>query len=186
MLHRYWTGASLPDTEPWVGWVIEKMHPDLMLHDWTDDHLSDEIVGWLDGAAVQVKEEDRPRHRANMVRWWLLREYGGIWLDYDIIPLAPLPVDRRMCATPGSLPSSCVIGLPAPNDPLADKMLTAIQGAGPQSDRPSVEVSGDKQLMRVAQHEGLHLLPMRFGLHGDVANATSPLLHLWRTSSKRA
>lgn len=66
LIHRYWTGPNPPS------------FPHL-----TDADLSAQDVAWLDSRMFLAP--DRPaQHRANMVRWLLLYEQGGTWLDCDI------------------------------------------------------------------------------------------------------
>lgn len=68
LIHRYWTGPTSPPV------------PALTLSDF-DIPLS--ITHWLDERAEVAN--DRPyHHRANLVRWWLLYEHGGVWMDCDI------------------------------------------------------------------------------------------------------
>lgn len=73
LIHRYWTGPSPLSVPP------------LTL---SDSDIPSSITKWLD--ARPVRPDDRPHHhRANMVRWWLLYEHGGVWMDCDIFEPDP-------------------------------------------------------------------------------------------------
>lgn len=66
LIHRYWTGPDAPN-----------------IQHYTDDDLPIELVSWLDDR-MRLATHRPLHHRSNMVRWWLLYEHGGVWLDCDI------------------------------------------------------------------------------------------------------
>lgn len=129
MMYRYWTGPNEP-TDPHLPGITY----------WNDSMLPDWLLELLD-KSVSLVEFRQLHHRSNIVRWWLLHEFGGIWLDYDIDPTQPFP-DLPFCATGINHDSACVccMGFPAhhPVPTLAlDCLITLPSG------RSSVEVSGD-------------------------------------------
>lgn len=127
IIHRYWTGPNEPRVDGPV---------------WHDSDLPKEIKKWCDSRSSQTKAIDYPRHRANMVRWWLLAKHGGLWLDHDATLHGPVPkpcfVGFRGQAT------SAVIHLTA-NHQLAWAMLDHIEKQ-PSSDKGCPNVSGDNVL----------------------------------------
>lgn len=79
-MHRFWIGDPRPQ-HLWITLVVAQSQPDLI--DWTWDSLPKELTSQLD-------PNDDPRHLSNLVRYWLLYEYGGLYLDSDVIPLRNL------------------------------------------------------------------------------------------------
>lgn len=150
MIHRYWDD---PDTTPahsaWTTKVITNLHPEHELHDWTRDDLPDKLLTLLDELDVNVRHEDIPRHHANIVRWWLLREYGGIWLDHDILPLRNLSSPTRdYTAAVGNERVSCVLSFVRSD--LVNKIFDTIcnNARNCPPDSTSMEASGDRVLNR--------------------------------------
>ena len=179
MIHRYWHGDRPPPAEPWLANLITTLHPNDGLIDWTDQLLPDELVARVDDDVLG----DDPRHRANIVRWWLLARHGGTWLDHDVIPLRPLPAGTWTASLARDR-TACAVALPA-GHLLADAMLQAI------ADRPRpygrvVDISGDRLLARVAagwRNLDRHRLP--FDAVGNPVTGAEPwALHLWSTSSR--
>lgn len=172
-VHRYWASLMLPPSEPWRGNVVRALHDDVI--DWFDDLLPAECLAWVESRMDLVNEANRLRHRGNLVRWWLLREMGGVWLDYDVTPLTDLTQLRRPFI--GGLVSdgvehavSCVVGLPRGHR-LACDMVDAINAA-PVSQRRSPEVSGDD--MVAVFRKGIRIEPMPFDAAGRLCLAEHP------------
>jgi hypothetical protein len=138
-VHRYWGPGSAP--YPWIGRVVRALHPAVM--DWTDATLPASTAGWLDSHAAQVPPADRYRHRANLVRLWLLFKHGGIWLDMDFVPFGPLEsFPRPWAAAHGGL-CNCAMGFDA-GDPLLAEAL-AMAEAAPDGG-PETKVAGEEAL----------------------------------------
>lgn len=78
LIHRYWTGSNQPAAHP-------------LCYDWTDDQFPPMIVNWLDERMALAGPAFAIRHRANMARWYLLAEHGGVYMDFDIDPEIAVP-----------------------------------------------------------------------------------------------
>lgn len=79
LIHRYWHGENQPEITD--GSAL-----------WTDESLPMSTVAWLnDRMDLSHSPLRRNHHRSNMVRWYLLYEHGGIWLDCDLPIPNPMP-----------------------------------------------------------------------------------------------
>lgn len=86
MIHRYWNGPKWHGSS-FTGSVLRKLHPDIEVKEWGDEHLPDDVLNLIDETLCFVVPSDAGVHRSHVVRWWVLREYGGWWVDHDVIPL---------------------------------------------------------------------------------------------------
>lgn len=178
MIHRFWIGPPHPRAT-WTGTVIDTTCAGTR-RDWTPDTLP---------ASIDVPDDPDPRHVANVVRYQLLHEFGGLWLDHDVIPLTNLCRARGpWVAGMGPHRSACVMWFPEPGHPLLaalvdDAMLTT---TGLSRDR-----SGDRLLGRLLPryHDvGVNEAVLPYDsvgrrvrrLHGQ-----PEAIHLWETSSER-
>ncbi len=82
LIHRYWEGDPHP-MSPWIDNVIRTQHPMHGLKNWTSDTMP-----WPD--APEVEQESSALHRSNLTRYKALFDFGGLWLDNDVIPLTNL------------------------------------------------------------------------------------------------
>lgn len=188
-IHRYWDD---PDTTPvhasWTTKVIENLHPDDELKDWTRDDVPDHILSLFDELDVSVITEDRPRHHANIFRWWALGEYGGIWMDHDVMPLVNLQSPNRpYTAAIGTQRNSSVLCFPE-HDKLVEVMRHAIDlksRTSPFGTR-SMDASGDHVLNRYMNPSvWARQLPFdRNGRPPEMGPHTQPwAIHYWNTAS---
>lgn len=191
LTHRYWTGDAEPPMEPWLGKVVAALHPNLT--DWTDKSLPADIATLADELAPNVLPQDRVRHRANVVRWALLAEFGGTWLDHDVIPLRCLnEPEAKTAAVGGPGPvtgpwarTSSIVNLPEPQHALA-RWMTAQQRSydGPPTRCP--EASGDGLMARWPGIRTLSFFPLPFDAQGRCYVAGDlPAITIWATTSRR-
>jgi hypothetical protein len=139
IIHRYWTG---PDEPPVDG------------HVWHDDDIPEPLTRWLN-ARERLCPGDR-RHRANMVRWWLLWAHGGLWLDHDATLTGPVPRGDWVTSVSGHV-DACVVQLGA-GHPLAGAMLDYLQTRTTPGTAP--QVSGSRRLQAFARLLGVHEQPL--------------------------
>lgn len=166
MIHRYWTGDPVSE---WSGKAIRSLHADVEVRDWTDDTLPRALVEWLDQHNDDVIAGDRLRHRANLVRYWLLNEYGGWWVDHDVVLLERLnSLPYPMAAAHHTL-CTCVLGLPAGHVMLTEA-LRRINEARPSQGR-SMDVSGERFLDRLRTPD-VTLLPLAYDSLGGHLGGT--------------
>jgi hypothetical protein len=181
MIHRYWHG---PPADEWTGKCLRSIHPDMQVTDWTDELLPEQVVDWLYEHQHDVREADYFRHRANMVRLWLLNEYGGWWVDHDVLLLQPLTtLPYPMVAAHGTMACNSVMGLPA-GHPLLAEMLTVADAAQP-SDARSPDVCGERVLDRLRHdHPDVHLLRLAYSPAGRWQHSTWAIhLYNWMRST---
>lgn len=162
VIHRYWSGPDEPDIDGPA---------------WHDSDLPADIAAWCDSRMGQVLDLDGPRHRSNMVRWWLLAEHGGLWLDHDAVLHGTPPVGAWVGAL-GQHACAAAIALP-PDHPLAWAMLHEIDQQ-PVSDRPCPQVSGSYLLTRLANQLGV-----RFEQIPGPGQPATWISHEWATSTLR-
>jgi hypothetical protein len=164
LIHRYWTGPDEPPVQELPGQRI-----------WHDDDLPPELRLWIGQRHHQVAPGDRPRHRSNCVRWWLLAHHGGLWLDHDATLHADPPAGEWVAAV-GRHPEACVMRLRA-GHPLAWAMLDHIERA-PARARRAPQVSGQWPL-------AFHARRLRVRLE-QIPRPGQPatwIRHAWATSA---
>ncbi|MEX2620150.1 MAG: glycosyltransferase, partial [Egibacteraceae bacterium] len=90
IVHRIWVEGSglLPHEYAEAGEEWREMHPDWELMQWTVPPFPLQNQDAWDYAPP----EDALRWRADVLRLELLLEYGGVYVDMDVIPLRPLDV----------------------------------------------------------------------------------------------
>lgn len=169
VIHRFWMGGE-PPMEPWLGDVVRMTNPTSPLRD-----LRDIVAVPYDIPDTLLSDDARQlgRHTANVVRWNLLYEHGGIYLDHDVIPLRALPEGRWVAAH--GTPCNCAISLPEPHDPAADLALDTIYSAKPHE--LSTHASGE--VLLAALMATLPQVSLMFDSAGRVLDPTSPIVHAW-------
>lgn len=126
---------------------------------------------------------DDDRHASNLVRYWLLWRYGGLWLDHDVIPLTDLCRGGPFVATIGEVRCGAVMWFPQPKHPMCIELLNAAREA-PQG--PAPRRSGDHLLSRVAANHPDVLADrsvLGFDRHGNALGCPVRAVHLWTTSA---
>jgi hypothetical protein len=182
-IHRYWEGEPSSVAEL-IGMAVRNMHPESIVKEWTVDEVADIPVD-----VSQVRPVDEVRHRSNIIRYWLLHEYGGLWLDSDVVPL-----DNLFGSVPHEIWTAelrgrregCALAFPA-GHPFLAEALASIAAAGP-SDLVSADVSGARLLDR-CNGDGVgrepRVIPVdALGRHVP-SGAPAIAVHLWQTAAKR-
>lgn len=180
MIHRFWMGPPPPHAE-WVKRMIETHMPGEELKDWNLVNVPAEVDLACD---LRVEPGDQPRHLANLVKWWALAEYGGVWLDHDVIPLKDLrEAEPYTAAIPGPVRVACVVNLPEPGSRMALTRLEDMK-TRTHSSRRTPWVSGDYALNSGDYPEvGYRFLPYD-ALGRRIQNTPLWVMHLWETSSR--
>lgn len=151
LVHRYWSGPTEPGAASARNLeALRSYHGRLSVQDWTDATLPAEVRELADGLADRAMPEPRQalRHRANVVRYALLRRFGGWWADHDLTPLRPFHTLPTPATAGHGTRCTCWLAFPA-DHPRLTEALQAIAGLGP-GDRPSVVASGELLLDRLA------------------------------------
>jgi mannosyltransferase OCH1-like enzyme len=84
IIHRVWFGTDLPPDAIDFGIDWERLHPKWTVvcwREWTLPALRNQAA---------VDRSESPAQRADVVRFELLRRWGGVYVDTDLEPLRPL------------------------------------------------------------------------------------------------
>jgi hypothetical protein len=175
-IHRYWTGDALPPvTSQLAGRIIDRYTnntPGLFM-DWTDNMLPDEIMDLVTAHDSDVPETQRAKHRSNIVRYALLRQFGGIWLDHDLLLLQP--PERFGSWVAFSQGQICTAAMYFPlGDPHLDAALDAVAPAD-----TAWEASGEGMLKRAGVWTDVHQRELPFDYRGGRTRASMWAIHMW-------
>jgi hypothetical protein len=183
LLHRWWNDPRNPPPHDFAaelrdlhrGWKLVDHPPGL----WAD---------WLD-QQPGARPCDQARHRSNLLRYRILLEHGGVWVDWDIEPVRPLDpfLDAPRLASAGpSHPEGGVMIFP-PGHPFLAELLATVPRSRPVGS--AVEVSGAAHLKRtLRRHPGVVLERRLYGrdAHGQRTYMGTPYVrHHWATSRGR-
>lgn len=167
-IHRYWTGESPPMSSPVAGRIAEGFGDFI---DWTDEMLPEEILEVVAEHENKAPFRVRGMQRGNIVRLCLLRQFGGMWIDHDVILLRPPDGSRPWMAQDGPYACSAVLCFPVEGDPLLDLALDSIT-----AQRTARDSSGEAMLDTI--WPDLPRVPFGFGYDGKPA-AEPWAIHLW-------
>lgn len=143
-VHRYWTGRPHPLAD-FTNHALMAMAPGYVIN-WNDATLPAECLEEVAQAEGKVRPEDAIRHRCNVIRWWLLHNYGGYTVHHDVILLKPLD-DLPYPMTAAHFASRCTSVLAYPHGhPIPLRMLEEIRRAPLSDTASSPEVSGEAKL----------------------------------------
>lgn len=191
-LHLWWHERPLPDHVVGAVRTWRAVHPGWSVRCWSDE--TDLAPAFADARRADVDDRDRIRHTANVVRWHLLAAHGGVWVDVDTTPLAPLDPILEESSDPfvpvaGLRPTPFVIGGPA-----GHTLWTAAARASTTGTGTSPWVSGGPMLERlVAQRLDVRRYPLECFTATDARGNPLPLPadgirysdHAWTTSRAR-
>lgn len=175
MIHRFWIGEP-PKSAHWTARAIATSHGETPT-DWTPATLP---------ADCPTPDDPDPRHVSNVVRYWLLHRFGGLWLDHDVLPLTDLRCSYPYTAAIGlNRREGAVLWFPEPGHPMLTDLLAAVRDEGASPHR-----------------SGAHLLTEVGRRHGDVRREPAVLphaadgtlicrrpplaVHLWTSSRRNA
>lgn len=83
ILHQIWVGPyEMPDREKFFTNEIRENHPDLEYRLWTNDNLP-ELPENLKAVYDKFGTQKDYAHQADVLRVFLVKEFGGIYLDVD-------------------------------------------------------------------------------------------------------
>ena len=163
IIHRFWAGSVKPDYVDLFGSELAIMHPDWQVKDWTKEGLPATVLNQVALTTARVARKDVHRHTSNLVRYALLAEYGGVWVDCDVRPLRPFDVllaDHPRFASLYGNPEGALI-LSPPGHPVFERLLADAGKAAGKKQRPgSLDLSGAGLLKRtIRSFDDVELLP---------------------------
>lgn len=89
LFHRIWFGDKAPPAlyeQYWAAW--QRQYPDCEFITWTDADI-DRLPLTRD----KLLQFSKPASRADLARYEILHQYGGIYLDCDVMPYQHAPVE---------------------------------------------------------------------------------------------
>lgn len=96
-LHRIWLGPHpMPERFKCYGQLWEELNPDLVLNEWSWHNLPEvlpckDVIDDLYRRCTSVESTELPTQIADILGYWLVLEYGGIYANADINPFRPIP-----------------------------------------------------------------------------------------------
>jgi mannosyltransferase OCH1-like enzyme len=85
IFHRVWVGSNpIPDEFAAYGEGWERLHPDWEMREWTEDNLPE----LLRPEGADPRRD--PTERSDLLRYELVRRFGGVYLDMDFECLKPI------------------------------------------------------------------------------------------------
>lgn len=165
-IHRFWIGPPR-SSHPFITACVRNLYADAILNDWNIESVPAELRKLLD-------PQDDPRHLANVVRYWMLLDEGGLWLDHDVLPITnPGPRPTAWTAALRNRREGCAMWFPRPGHPMPAELLKAALAGDPHL--PSVQRSGAMILNRIGKGFG------DVGLEPGVIpfDSSGRLTHVW-------
>lgn len=176
MIHRYWSGDDEPE---WTGRALRSINRGVPVVDWDDSTLPQGCREW-----VREHEPLLPgniRHRSNLIRLWLLNEYGGWWVDHDVTLLRPLAELPFPMTAAHETVCSCVMGFPS-GHPMIQRAMANV-GRFPTPNQSSVSISGERLLQRYKTPD-VTLMELPYDAAGNWQPNSEPwAVHIFSTSS---
>lgn len=175
MVHWFWIGEYVPDYHDWVKKCVEKTQTDELCI-WTKSDLNHIDIDW----------DDDPRHISNVVRYFLLHKYGGLWLDCDVIPLTDLCSQTSFVAGLGGKPEGACMRFHKPGSLFMEECFNESL-RNTTSERSPLR-SGSRMLHRIIKrHSDVNIRNDLFShdRNGSLVNKFPKCVHLWATSSGR-
>lgn len=177
-----WTDSIFPN-DPFQRNAIRHTQSN-KLHDIIDSEPGLDVP---DSATRQVRKADVARHVSNIIRCQLLYQYGGLWLDNDVIPFKDLcKQEKPWTATLRAHREGAAMWFPEPGHQALRIMLNVIRNH-PESQSPSCDVSGSNLITRVMDgYPDIGKEERIFPLDamGRPIRVEPIAIHLWDTASK--
>lgn len=178
IIHRFWRGPT-NDLFLWTEQTLRSLHPGVEIKTWTSGDYQVKLG--------QVQDSDIIRHESNVVRYKALYDFGGIWLDHDVIPLCNLfeATQSNTTAGFGRQREGCFLRFDKGNDDLKS-LIDTISLKPENSFGKSVIVSGAKALSRISDRVNIEPRVIPIDSYGNWIGLDYPIaVHLWDTSRKR-
>lgn len=92
IFHRYWNShTAKPKIFKSFDKHWKKNHPDWEFMDWSPTNLPELVNDVLYGQGLRyVSSGDLEVYRSNLVRYEAIRQFGGVYIDWDLDSLKPL------------------------------------------------------------------------------------------------
>ena len=173
VFHRIWLGSRIPPEFVRFGQSWLEVNPGWTMILWTEDNLPEMRNRHLFDAAADLVPESRLvyRFRSNLLRYEVVEQFGGIYLDTDFEALRPIEpvIDGLDCFAVEEKPGLIANGLlgAVPGHPFIRALVDGAADSVQQfRGHRSWITTGPAYLTRAAkEHPGaLHVLPSRLFL----------------------
>jgi len=174
ILHQVWLGGSVPRVWAEVAMSWRRFHPGWAYHFWTDAESQPFVQANYPEFLGTFESYAYPIQRADVLRYLLLHQFGGLYVDMDIEclrPMDPLLAGKRALvvhepeahATEGGRPAylSNAFIAAEPGHPLLDTLLQTLtrEAAVAVTHRDVLEMTGPLKFNEV----------FRAGVYPDIA-----------------
>lgn len=87
IIHQTWKNHTIPDKWMQSHTEWQRLHPDWIYTLWTDEAIRQHIATYHPQFLSLHDSYDYPIQRADMIRYFILYDYGGIYSDLDLYPV---------------------------------------------------------------------------------------------------
>lgn len=84
IIHRIWVGCPEPDWSQNLALQFQEMHPDWIVHTWTDEQVA--RLNLVCGDLYDKFATYKATYRADLLRVELVYRFGGVYVDADMEP----------------------------------------------------------------------------------------------------
>lgn len=203
IIHQFWTGAPMPTLyRIYVNELIE-MHPTWEHRLWKMDELAKQQNNFYNWPLVEAAEKVSPKAPQQLIsdilRYEILHQYGGVWLDVDMDPNKP--IDPLCVETEGwacwEEPGKWVNNAALASAPRSAWLKEIILGLADNIDRNPDAVnsikSGPQYITPIVLKHGVTVYPKEYfypylwnELHREVeAFPDSYAIHRWNNRRRR-
>ena len=158
--HFIWLGPQMPDHLRSNVYEWERLHPDWQAHVWTEQNLPNLRNAELYQRAEKLVPRDAVyQFRADLVRYELLYDFGGLYADVDTRPLKSINDELAGHDTFAAMEDRTWVGNTflgsVPDHPLFADIITSIPGSVSRNagKRPNV-LTGPKFLTPIWKRNG--------------------------------
>lgn len=130
IIHQFWTPLPIPLQIAQMMETWRTHHPEWEFMHWSDTNLiplvNHELYAYADGISPDAPEQ----FKSDVLRYEVLHEFGGVWVDADFICQAPL--DQLLTTKPfagkvgGRWLNNALIGSP-PKHPMLYDLITNLE-----------------------------------------------------------
>ncbi len=89
LLHIVWVGKS-PQPESLPGYIAKwkELMPHWTIRVWTNEDLTKEEI--REDVLEKINQSDKGTQKADILKYYIVWKYGGVYVDADVIPMASM------------------------------------------------------------------------------------------------
>lgn len=165
--HRIWIGPPMPAL--YTNWLAEwkRLHPAWEHRVWGEPNLPSLINQVLYDRAEEITTRPVWQYRSDVIRYELLYEHGGVYLDMDFEPVQALdPLmngEPWVCRHAKRYVGNAAMAFPPKHPAMAEAIERLPDSAAKlPADAPNTTRSGPVFFTPIAQRHGIHILPENY------------------------